>query len=347
MRRRRAGRAHLQAYIARRIVLLPAMLVGITLLAFVLSHAIPADPLAANLGELAAADPVVVAAFRQQWGLDRGLHEQYLIYLWNLLQGNMGTSISTRQPVALELRRRVPATIELAVPALAVSVGLGVPLGILAAVRRNTLVDQCARVLAIVGASTPLFWLGLIAIFVLYYRLGIVPAPGRLSATIPSPPFRTGFLLIDALAVGRLDAVADWARHLVLPASVLSVYSLARVTRLMRGSMLEVLGEDYVRTARAKGLRQSVVVLRHAARNALIPVITVIGLSFGDLLAGAVITETVFSWPGMGLYAFSSATSLDFPAILGAGIVVAAIYVLVNLLVDVAYAVVDPRIRVR
>jgi peptide/nickel transport system permease protein len=337
---------HLQAYILRRTLLLLPMLVGITMLSFLLSHAVPADPVTANLGEQAAADPAVVAAFRHRWGLDRPLYQQYLVYLWNLAHGDMGTSISTKQPVLLDLRQHLPATIELALPALLVSIVLGVPFGILAAVQRGRLLDEGARVLAMIGVSMPVFWLGLIALLFFYARLGIAPAPGRLSATIPPPPFVTGFLLLDALRVQRWDVIAVWAGHLVLPALVLSTYGLSRITRVMRGSMLETLAEDYVRTAQAKGLRRWVVVLHHAARNGLIPVLTIIGLSFGDLLSGAVVTETVFAWPGLGLYAFSSATSLDFPAIMGVGIVVATVYLVVNLFVDIAYALFDPRIRV-
>jgi peptide/nickel transport system permease protein len=336
----------LYRYIARRVLLLFPMLVGITLLSFLLSHAVPADPVAANLGDQAAADPTIVAAFRHHWGLDQPLYRQYLIYLWNLVHGNMGISISTRQPVLLDLRQHLPATIEIAVAAMLLSLVTGIPLGMLAAVNRERPIDQAARVASLVGVSTPVFWLGLVAIVVFYAHLGWAPAPGRLSPTITPPPFVTGFVLVDAILSGRWDAAADWLGHLVLPAVVLSSYSLGIVTRMMRGSMLEVLGEDYVRTARAKGVTRLAVIVKHAARNALIPIITIVGLSFGGLLSGAVVTETVFSWPGLGLYAFSSATSLDFPAIMGSGIIVAGVYVLVNLVVDVAYAFFDPRIRV-
>jgi peptide/nickel transport system permease protein len=336
----------LYRYIARRVLLLFPMLVGITLLSFLLSHAVPADPVAANLGDQAAADPTIVAAFRHHWGLDQPLYRQYLIYLWNLVHGNMGISISTRQPVLLDLRQHLPATIEIAVAAMLLSLVTGIPLGMLAAVNRERPIDQAARVTSLVGVSTPVFWLGLVAIVVFYAHLGWAPAPGRLSPTITPPPFVTGFVLVDAILSRRWDAAADWLGHLVLPAVVLSSYSLGIITRMMRGSMLEVLGEDYVRTARAKGVTRWAVVVRHAARNALIPIITIVGLSFGGLLSGAVVTETVFSWPGLGLYAFSSATSLDFPAIMGSGIIVAGVYVLVNLVVDVAYAFFDPRIRV-
>lgn len=322
------------------------MLVGITLLTFLLSHAVPADPVTASLGEQAAADPAVVAAFRHEWGLDRSLPEQYAIYLWNLVRGNFGISISTRQPVWLDLRQTFPATVELAVVAMAASILAGIPLGVLSAVKRGRLIDHLTRVISLVGVSMPIFWLGLIALVVFYARLGWAPSPGRLSATLGPPPMVTGFLLIDSLLAGRPAVARDALSHLLLPAAVLATYNLGIVTRLMRGSTLDVLGEDYVRTARAKGLAEGAVTLRHAARNALIPVITVIGLSFGRLLSGAVIIETVFAWPGLGSYAFRTATSLDFPAIMGVGIVVATIYVLANLLVDLAYALIDPRIQV-
>jgi len=248
--------------------------------------------------------------------------------------------------VLFDLRQHLPGTIELAIPAMAVGVLVGVPLGILASVNRAKLIDEAVRVISMAGVSMPVFWLGLVAMLVFYAHLGIAPPPGRLTATITPPPFVTGFLFIDALRAHRLDAAADWFSHLVLPALVLSLYGLSRITRVMRGTMLDTLDEDYVRTAQAKGLRRWGVVLRHAARNGLIPVVTIIGLSFGDLLSGAVVTETVFAWPGLGLYAFSSATSLDFPAIMGVGITVAAVYIFVNLMVDIAYAFFDPRIRV-
>ena len=287
-----------------------------------------------------------MAAFRREWGLDRSLPEQYGIYLWNLAHGNFGVSISTRQPVWLDLRQTFPATVELAVVAMAASILAGIPLGVLSAVKRGRLIDHLTRVISLVGVSMPIFWLGLIALVVFYARLGWAPSPGRLSATLGPPPMVTGFLLIDSLLAGRPAVARDALSHLVLPAAVLATYNLGIVTRMMRGSMLDVLGEDYVRTARAKGLGEGAVTLRHAARNALIPVITVIGLSFGRLLSGAVIIETVFAWPGLGSYAFRTATSLDFPAIMGVGIVVATIYVLANLLVDLAYALIDPRIQV-
>ncbi len=337
---------NLRRYVLRRFLLLAPMFVGITLLSFVLSHAVPADPVTANLGEQAAADPKVVAAFRHRWGLDHPLPEQYGIYLWNLLHGDMGISISTHQPVILDLRQHLPATMELAAAAMVASLLIGVPAGILSSISRDTILDQLTRIGSLIGVSMPVFWLGLVAILIFYARLGWAPPPGRLSMQVAPPPFVTGFVIVDGVLAGRTDAAVDALRHLALPALVLSSYSVGVITRMMRGSMLEVLGEDYVRTARAKGLPGLRVVVRHAARNGLIPVVTVIGLSFGGLLSGAVVTETVFAWPGLGTYAFQSATSLDFPAIMGVGIVVATVYICVNLLVDVAYALIDPRIRV-
>jgi peptide/nickel transport system permease protein len=336
----------LQGHVARRLLLIVPMLLGVTVLTFVLSHMVPADPVAANLGEQAAADPTVVAAFRHAWGLDRPLHEQYLIYVWNLLHGEMGTSISTRQPVLLDLAQHFPATIELAVTALALSLLGGFLLGILSAVKRDSLFDHAARAVSLLGVSMPAFWLGLVALVVFYARLGWAPAPGRLGAGLTPPPGVTGFVLVDSLLAGRPDTALDALRHLVLPSLVLSMRSLGVFTRLVRGSVLDVLREDYVRTARAKGVPERLVILRHAARNSLIAIVTVVGVSFGRLLSGSVVIESVFAWPGLGLYAFRSATSLDFPAIMGVGIVVASVYILANLLVDIAYAWLDPRIRV-
>jgi peptide/nickel transport system permease protein len=336
---------NLGVYVARRVLLLPLMLAGITLLTFVISHAVPADPVAANLGEQAAADPQVVAAFKHRWGLDRPLPVQYAVYVWNLVHGDMGMSISTHQPVAADLELALPATIELAFAAMLLALVVGIPLGILAGVRRDTFIDQVSRGGSLIGVSMPVFWLGLVALLVFYAWLGWAPSAGQLGPRLSRPPVVTGFVVVDALLAGEGDVARDALAHLVLPALVLGSYSVGVITRMMRGSMLDVLGEDYVRTARAKGLPGLRVTLRHAARNALLPVITIIGLSFGGLLSGAVITETVFAWPGLGSYAFRSATSLDFPAIMGVGIVVASVYVLANLLVDIAYAVADPRIR--
>ena len=254
---------NLQGYIARRVCVLPLMVIGITLLTFVLSHAVPADPISANLGDQAAANPAVVAAFRHQWGLDRPLPQQYLVYLWNLVRGDMGISISTHQPVLTDLREHLPATIELALTAMLLSLLIGIPLGILAAVRRDSLVDQIGRGVSLIGVSMPVFWLGLVALLIFYARLGWAPSAGQLSPRLPLPPFVTGFVVVDALLAGQNGVALDALAHLALPAIVLSSASIGVITRMMRGSMLDVLGEDYVRTARAKGLPARRVTLRH------------------------------------------------------------------------------------
>jgi peptide/nickel transport system permease protein len=325
---------------------LPALLVGVSLIGFVLSHLVPADPTAAFIGERAAADPRIVSAFKRQWGLDRPLPQQYVLYVWKLVHGDMGLSIATRRPVIADLRERFPATVELAITAMMIAVAVGLPLGILAAVYRRGPLDETARIASLLGVSMPVFWLGLVAIIVFYAQLGWAPAPGRLGGDLTPPSTITGLFFVDALLRGDYPTAADALKHLVLPAVVLAFYSIGSITRLMRATMLDVLNEDYVRTARAKGLPQPVVVIRHTVRNAFIPVLTVMGLNFGNLLAGAVVTETVFSWPGLGQYAFQAASSLDFPAIMGVGMLIAATYLTISLLVDLSYAAIDPRVRV-
>src|SRR5579871_1241950 len=336
----------LARYVVRRVLLLPVLLVGVSVLSFVLSHLVPADPATAFLGQRAAGDPVVVAAFKHRWGLDRPLPVQYWIYLEGLLHGDMGTSLSTRRPVTVDLRERFPATVELAIGAMVLSVVVGVPLGLFAGVRRRGIAADAARAVSLLGVSTPVFWLGLMAIILFYAELGWAPAPGPLGLEVTPPPTITGLLIPDAVLAGQFGVALDALKHLALPAAVLSTYSLGSLTRLMRSTMIETLTEDYVRTARAKGLPHWSVVVRHAARNAFIPVLTVMGLNFGNLLAGAVVTETVFSWPGLGQYAFEAASSLDFAAIMGVGMLIALTYLVMSLLVDVTYAFIDPRVQI-
>ena len=321
------------------------MLLGVTLISFLLAHVIPADPVAAMLGEQAGSDPQVVAAFRHRWGLDRPLIEQYGIYVWRLVHGDMGMSFTTRQPVFLDVRQHLPATIELAAAATFLSLVIGIPIGILSAVRRNTVVDQTVRVVSVLGVSMPVFWVGLVAILIFYSWLGWAPSPGELSAELSPPPFVTGSVIADAAFAGEWTVLFNAVRHLILPATVLSFYGVGLITRMVRGSMIDVLGEDYMRTARAKGLPTVSVLLRHALRNGLIPIVTVVGLNLGHLLSGSVVVETVFAWPGLGRYAFETAMSIDFAAIMGFGMVVTVVYLLMNLLVDTAYVVIDPRLR--
>jgi peptide/nickel transport system permease protein len=332
-------------YILRRLLLAIPLLLGITLIAFAISQFVPADPVVANLGQSAMSDPTIVAAFRKEWGLDRPIHEQYLTYLGNLLQGDMGRSIKSRRPVIEDLRAYLPATIELATAATLIGSVAGVLFGVISAVRRNAGIDFFVRTISLIGVSLPVFWLALIALQIFYARLGWFPGPGRLDVGMEPPPRVTGMVTLDSILAGDWATFWSGLSHLMLPAIVLSTFTTGLVTRVTRSSMLEVLSMEYIRTAYAKGLRERLVVLRHALRNALIPVITVVGLSYGNLLAGTVLTETIFAWPGIGWYAYRASTSLDFPAIMGVSMVIALIFVVVNLIVDVLYFVLDPRLR--
>jgi peptide/nickel transport system permease protein len=335
----------MQRLIVQRLLMMLPLMVGMTLISFVVSHALPADPVGANLGQRSMEDPTIVAAFRAQWGLDKPLPEQYLTYLGNLLRGNLGTSIRTHFPVGEDLGRYLPASAELAIAATLVGTLLGIPFGVASAVRRNQWLDHLLRGVSLLGVSSPVFWLGLIALYVFYFRLGWLPGPGRLDVGMPEPPHLTGMYTLDSLLSGDWPALGSSLRHLVLPGLVLASVYLGLVTRMTRSSMLEVLSADYVRTARGKGLKARAVIYRHALGNALIPTVTVLGLAFGDVLAGTVLTETIFSWPGIGRYAYESAVTLDFPAIMGVSLVIAAVFITVNLATDLAYVVLDPRLR--
>jgi peptide/nickel transport system permease protein len=257
----------------------------------------------------------------------------------------MGASIRTHMPVAEDLARYLPASAELALAATFVGVVLGIPFGVVSAVRRNQPIDHLLRAISLLGVSSPVFWLGLIALYIFYFRLGWLPGPGRLDVGMPEPQHITGMYTLDSLLTGNWPTFVSSVRHLVLPGLVLASVYLGLVTRMTRSSMLEVLSADYVRTARGKGLSQRVVIYRHALNNALIPTITVLGLAFGDILAGTVLTETIFSWPGIGRYAYMSAVTLDFPAIMGVSLLIAAIFITVNLVTDIAYVMLDPRLR--
>lgn len=337
----------LYLYILRRLVLMIPLLVGVTLVAFVVAHAVPADPLTANLGQRAMSDPTIVAAFKAEWGLDQPPPVQYLVYLRNLMSGDLGRSIRSRRPVLDDLKAYLPATIELATSATILGVGLGLAFGVLSAVLRNSPIDFLARFVSLIGISSPVFWLALLALLVFYVRLRWLPGPGRLDSGLTAPPTVTGFFTLDSLFAGDWKTFGNALGHLALPSLVLAVYSMGLITRITRASMLEALHQDYIRTARSKGLRERIVLLRHALSNALIPVVTVIGLSYGSLLSGAVLTETIFAWPGIGRYAFRASSTLDFPAIMGVSLLIAFIFIVINLIVDVLYHVVDPRLRAR
>jgi peptide/nickel transport system permease protein len=333
-------------YLGRRLVFAGIALFGAILVAFGVAHLVPADPLAVVLSDTATKDPRIRAAYMRRWGLDRPLPEQFAVYLANVAHGDLGESFTSRRPVIQDLGQFLPGTIELSFAAFFVSVAAGVPLGVWAALRHNRSADHGARLVSLVGAASPIFWTGLVALYVFYYVLRWAPGPGQLDPRLTRPPVVTGFLLVDSLLAGRPDAFLSALGHLVLPACVLGWFIMGLTARTTRASLLEVLGADYLRTARAKGLGERRVVGLHALRNAFIPILTVNGLAFASLLSGAVLTETVFAWPGIGRYAVTAATRLDYPAILGVTLLTAAIYLAVNLAVDVLYAVLDPRIRV-
>ncbi len=333
----------MKTYIAKRLALMALVVFGIITITFIVARVIPADPIGSILGPQAPQE--LVEKLRHEWGLDKPLWKQYLCYMWGVLHGDLGKSIKTNRPVIEDLKQFFPATIELATASLILAIIIGLPIGILSAVKKDSIIDHISRVMALVGVSTPVFWLGLILLFILYYKLGIAPAPGRLSVGVTPPKPITGMILLDSLLERRFDVFIDALKHILLPAFVLGYYSSAYIMRITRSSLLEVLNQEYIRTARAKGLRERIVLYRHALRNALIPVVTVIGITYGGLLEGAVLTETIFAWPGLGRYATQAFLSLDYNAVMGATLLIALTYSVVNLAVDILYCFLDPRMR--
>lgn len=332
------------SFIARRLLAALPVLLGISLITFGFLKLTGAKGgiCAAILGERYTEERCAV--IRQKFGWDENLALQYGRYLTRTVQGDLGESMVTRRAVAAELGERFPATMELALVAMLLAVLVGVPLGIVAAARHNTWVDLSAMLVALGGVSMPVFWLGLMMIYVLAVRLDLFPTSGRLSSGMVLVD-RTHLHLIDSLLARDLPAFKDALHHLVLPAVALSTIPASIIARIARSAMLDVLGQDYIRTARAKGLGERAVVLRHALANALLPVVTVIGLQTGYLLSGAVLTETIFSWPGVGSWMVNAISSNDLPVVQGGVLVFAIVFVLINLLVDISYAWLDPRIR--
>jgi peptide/nickel transport system permease protein len=333
-------------YIGRRLVQSILVLFLVSVATFALAHAVPGDPVETILGERAAGDPEIRAAAERRYGFDQPVHLQYVYYLRNLFRGDLGESISTRRPVMQDLQQFVPGTIELAIAAMGFAILAGIPLGILGAIKQDRWPDHFARFVALIGTSVPVFWLGLLALYVFFYKLQWLPGPGRLDTGMKIPERITGMVTVDAALRGQWDVFRSSVTHLVLPALVLGSFALGIIARMLRSSLLAALGDDYVRTARAKGLSDSRVVIGHAIRNAMIPTVTVLGLTFAGLLAGAVLTETIFSWPGIGRYSVQAALKLDYPGLLGVTLFVASAYVLVNFLVDLVYGLLDPRIRI-
>jgi len=345
-RLRALRRSPLVALICRRFAALVFLVLAIATIAFVLTHLVPGDPVQANIGIEAAANPDVVATYRERYGFNDPLPTQYVHYLQGLLHGDLGESIQTHNAVSHDLATFIPATVELAVLAVLIGALVGVSAGVVAALHRNRPADQVLRVISLLGISMPIFWIGLVALYVFFYKLGWFPSSGRLDPGVVPPPHVTGLYTVDALLAGRWGTFWSALHHLILPALVLASSSVALLTRFTRSAVLEVIEKDYVRAARAKGLRERRVVIGHVLRAALPSVVTVVGLVFANVLTGAIIVEYIFGFPGMGKYAFQSATTLDLPAIMGTSMFVAVVYVTINFVVDVLYGVIDPRMRV-
>ncbi len=329
-------------YAIRRLVSFIPVLLGVTVVVFLFIHLIPGDPASAMLRE--NAPPEVAQRIRESLGLDKPLWQQYLIYMDRTLHGNLGESLVTHIPVAQEIGNRFPATAELAISAMLIAILIGIPLGILSAVRRNSWIDTFSMFLALVGVSIPIFWLGLMVSMLFGVSLHWLPFQQRISVGA-SVVRVTGFYLIDTLLAGDLNGFIDVLRHLILPAVVLATVPMSILARMTRASMLESLSQDYIRTAHAKGLRERSVIIGHALKNAMLPVVTVIGLQSGALLSGAILTESIFSWPGIGRWLYDEIQLRDYPPIQGTILFIALIYVAVNLIVDLSYAYLDPRIQ--
>ena len=339
-------------FVVRRVLLSVVVVFGVTLITFVLARVVPQDVARVWAGfQGFQAGEETIRATEERYRLNDPLHVQYGYYLWDLVTFDWGRSPITTRAVADDIKAYLPNTIELSVAAMLLAIAAGIPLGIVSATRRNSIFDHGARVAALFGVSAPGFWVAMLLQLVVYYRLGWVEDPGgRLSNAVQRTyPVEsvTGFLIIDTVLTGNWVAFRDACEHLILPSLTLALPLVALISRMVRSSMLEVLGQDYVRTARAKGLTERTVVGRHAFRNAVIPTITVIALSTGWLLTGAVVTEVVFYWPGLGQYAVGAVLSFDFPAIIAFTAISATIFVLVNLAADIAYVYLDPRVRLR
>jgi peptide/nickel transport system permease protein len=326
------------------LVALVPVLIGVSVIVFLFLHLIPGDPATAMLGDHATPD--AIARLRAAYGLDQPWPNQYALYVQHIVTGDLGRSIRSNQPVVTELGQRFPATVELTLAAMLIAVLVGLPAGMISAWRRGSIFDHASVVTALAGVSMPIFWLGLMLAWVFGVQLKLLPFSARLDTGAQFQPL-TNLLLLDSLVKGNWAILGQAARHLALPALALSTVPMAIVMRMTRGAMIEVLHQDYVRTARAKGLRDRVVIGGHAFRNALLPIVTIVGLQVGTLLSGAILTETIFSWPGIGRWVYESIQLRDYPVVQSMTLVIAVVFVLTNLLVDLSYAWLDPRVRYR
>ena len=331
--------------ILKRLATVIPTLIGVIIVTFLLTRVLPGDPAVYFAGP--AATPQSIAEIRKSLGLDRPLPDQFLRYVNDLAHGNFGNSLSTGQPVAAEIASRLPASAELTLFGLFLAIAIAVPLGIFAAVKQGSWIDHLCRVIATAGVSLPVFFTGLLLVYVFYFRLGWSPAPlGRLDAFATSPPDITGFFLIDSLITGNFETFRSAFGQLILPAVTLAIFSLAPITRMTRASMLAALASEFIRTARASGLSSRTVILTYAFRNAMLPVVTTLGMVFSFLLGANVLVEKVFAWPGIGSYAVEALLQSDFAPVQGFVLTMAVLYVALNLIIDMLYGVIDPRVRV-
>ena len=332
------------ATIGKRLLTVIPTLIGVIIVTFLLTRVLPGDPAVYFAGP--AATPQSIADIRKGLGLDKPLPEQFIRYVNDLAHGNFGNSLSTGRPVATEITSRLPASAELTFLGLILSIVIAVPLGILAAVKQGSWIDHTCRIVATAGVSLPVFFTGLLLVYVFYYQLGWSPAPvGRLDAFASTPPQITGFYLIDSLVTGNFETFRAALSQLILPAVTLAVFSLAPIARMTRASMLAVLASEFVRTARASGLDNRTVIITYAFRNAMLPVVTTLGMVFSFLLGANVLVEKVFAWPGIGSYAVEALLQSDFAPVQGFVLTMAVMYVALNLLIDILYGVIDPRVR--
>lgn len=336
----------LTTFVLRRLVFQVFVLLGLSVLTYGLLFLLPGDPAAALLTmQGVTPDQQTIEQFRKTWGLDRPIYEQYLTYLGNVVRGNLGNSMVTKRPILDSLLDYFPATIELSFMAILVAVLVGIPVGIASAVKRNGPVDQIVRVFSLFGISMPIFWLAILALVVFYLNLGWVPSSQRISISQAAPPSLTHLYLVDYLLAGNFGGFLDAVQHLILPAALLGYSIVGLIARITRANMLDVLSQDFIRSARAKGLTERLVLYRHALKNAMIPTLTALGLSFSALLSGAVLTETIFAWPGLGRFAVQSIFFLDRVAVMGVTLLIGVIVSVVNLGVDVLVTFLDPRIK--
>jgi peptide/nickel transport system permease protein len=334
----------MRSIVLKRLATAIPSLVGVIVVSFLLTRVLPGDTASYFAGP--AATPQAIAEVRKQLGLDKSLPEQFAQYVADLAHGNLGNSLTTGQPVVTEIANRLPASGELTLLGLLIALGIAVPLGILAAIREGSWVDHLCRIIVTTGVSLPVFFTGLLLVYVFYFQLGWSPAPlGRLDVFYSAPPQVTGFYLIDSLIARDFETFRAAFAQLILPAATLAIFSLAPLARITRGSMLAVMGSDFVRTARASGLTPKTVILTYAFRNAMLPVVTTLGMVFSFLLGANVLVEKVFAWPGIGSYAVEALIASDYAPVQGFVLAMAILYVALNLMIDLLYGVIDPRVR--